>query len=327
MNHRLQARATAGGTTWPEELDEIVGGDHVAMLASATPAQGVVLAPLSNFGTRDRARGTITVNSSVGAWKKLDRILRNPSVALAFHTREHSSSERPEFVLAQGRAALSAPIPDYPETIIERWERFEPWRDLNPLWKRWLRVFAIRVEIKVSLERLVVWPDLECGGELEVLGAPLPPPPPPQRRPARGTDPRLNHARAAARASRLPHLLLGWIGADGLPMAVPVRIAGTAKEGILLDAPPGVVPAGGRRAGLTAHWFSERVIGQNQRIHTGWLEAGGPGDPVAYAPHTTAAYRFPASMSVFQLVAGAGTRWRLRQARRAGFLERIEADR
>jgi hypothetical protein len=57
------------------------------------------MAPL---GIRDGEKGTITVCSSLGLWKKLDRMRSNPSVAVAYHAREHGDSNRPEFVLAQG---------------------------------------------------------------------------------------------------------------------------------------------------------------------------------------------------------------------------------
>ncbi len=131
---------------------------------------------------------------------------------------------------------------------------------------------------------MLVWPDRMCRGAVEVTGRPLPAdPPPPQRPPRNGTAPRIGHARAAARAARLPHVLLGWVGAGWL-------------------APPGLVPSGGRRAGLTAHWFSRSVIGQNQRKHTGWLEAG---DELVYSPHTQSNYRFPESMTLYRLVSGA----------------------
>jgi hypothetical protein len=261
-------------------------------------------------------------NSSVGVWRKLDRIRSNPQVALAYHTREHAACERPEYVLVQGSATLSPPTPDYPSTIIENWERFERWRDVHPVWKRWQRVYALRVAIEVAVERAIVWPDLTCRGAPEVHGAPFPAEEPPaQAPPKRGTGPRLDHVRAARRVSRLPHALLGWVGADGFPLAVPTRVVGTEEGGILLyapEGPEGVVPSGGRRAGLTAHWFSRGVIGQNQRKHTGWLEAE-PGRAL-YAPHTEASYRFPASQTVFRIVSGAGTRWGLRGARRAGFV-------
>jgi hypothetical protein len=307
---------------WSDDVDEILDGDHVVMLAYVTPARGVVLLPVSNFAVRDRAAGTVTaVNSSVGVWRKLERIRRNPKVALAYHTREHGMSDRSEFVLVQGRATLSPPTPDYPSTILENWERFEPWAGVGPLWKRWQRVYALRVAIEVAVERVVVWADLACSGDPEIHVAPLPAePPPPQRPPKGGTAPRLDHVRAARRAERLPNVLLGWVDADGFPLAVPVEVQGTEERGIVLEPPHALVPPGGRRAGLTAHWFSHGAIGQNQRKHTGWLEAEPGAKRVVYAPHTQANYRFPTSRTVFRLVSGGGTRWGLRGARRAGFV-------
>jgi hypothetical protein len=300
--------------TWPESVDPIVDRDHVVMLAYATPARGTVLLPVTNFGIRDREAGTITVNSSVGAWRKLERMRRDPHVALAFHTRRHADHDRDEYLLVQGTANLSEPIPDYPSTVIDHWERVEPWRDLNPLWKRWLRVYALRVAIEVRAERVVVWPGLDCSGTAEVHGPPPPPEPAPQSPPRKGMGPRIDHRRAARRAARLPDVLLGWIGADRFPTVIPVRIDGTADDGILLEAPKGLVPAGGRRAALTAHWFSRNVVGQNQRKHTGWLDTR-PDGRLVYSPHTDSSYRFPPSPLLFRLVAGGGTRlW----ARRAG---------
>jgi hypothetical protein len=302
-------------------VEEIVDGDHVVALAYATPADGVVLTPVTNFGVHDRAAGTITPNSSIGAWKKLDRIRRKPLVSLAFHTREHSRTGRPEYVLVQGRATLSPPIPDYPTTIIDNWERIERWRDINPVWKRWQRVYGIRVGIEVAAERVVVWPDLGCRGEPVVHGVPLPSDPrAPQKPPGKGTGPRIDHARAAKRAQRLPYVLLGWVGADGFPFVIPVAVRETTERGMVLDAPGDFVPPGGRRAGLTAHWFSKGVVGQEQRVHTGWLEADPTEGRHLYAPHTDASYRFPASEALFRLVSGGATRLRVRQGRRAGLL-------
>jgi hypothetical protein len=306
---------------WSEHLDEVIGGDHVVGFAYVTPARGVVLLPMTNFAVRDREAGVLTsVNSSVGAWKKLERLRRNPNVALAFHTRRHALNERPEYVLVQGRASLCKPIADYPSTIAGHWERFEPWRDVHPVWKRWQRVYALRVAIDVAIERIVVWPDLGCRGVPEVLGAPWPEEPPaPQKPPRNGTGPRLDQARASAAVARLPDTLLGWVGADGLPVVVPVSATGSDARGMLLDAPEGMVPPGGRRAGLTAHWFSHGVIGQNQRKHTGWLEADAGDSRVVYAPHTQSNYRFPSSLTVFRLVSGGFARVGLRQARRSSF--------
>jgi hypothetical protein len=303
-------------------VDEIFDGDQAVALAYITPAKGVVVAPVTNFGMRDREVGRLAVNSSVGAWKKLDRIRRNPQVALAFHTREHGFSDRPEYVLAQGHATLSEPIPDYPSSVAAYWERYERWRDVHPLWKRWQRVYALRVQIDISVERLVVWPDLACHGVPEVLGIPLPPEPPPQQRPpAGGTEPRIDHVRAARRAKRLPNVLLGWVGADRFPMVAPVLIDRATERGMVLHRDEGLVPPGGRRAGLTAHWFAPRVVGQEQRVYTGWLGADlSERGKLLYSPHTDASYRFPASETVYRLVSGGATRWRLWRARRAGLV-------
>ena len=122
-------------TAWPDLVEEIVAGDHAVALAYVTPARGVVIIPVSNFSMHDREKGTITVNSSIGAWKKLDRIRANPQVALAFHTREHASTNRPEYVLVQGRASLSELLDEgWLEAHREEWERFTgPMREFGPL--------------------------------------------------------------------------------------------------------------------------------------------------------------------------------------------------
>lgn len=226
-------------TPWSERVEEILDGDHAVVLAYATPARGVVLAPVSNFGLHNRAEGVVTVNSSVG------------------------------------------------------------------------------VEIRITVERIVVWPDLACQGAPEVEGVPLPAEvPASQERPAKGTAPRVNHARAARRAKRLPNVLLGWVGVDGFPFVVPVNVGATNDDGILLDSPPRTAPPGGRRAGLTAHWFSRGVAGQRHVICTGWMESSG--GEVTYAPHTLAAYRMPSSRLIYQFVVGLFTRLRYRQATNRG---------
>jgi hypothetical protein len=166
----------------------------------------------------------------------------------------------------------------------------------------------------VHVERVVVWPDLACAGAPTVHGAPLPAdPPPPQTAPKGGTDPRVTPRRAA----RLPYVLLGWVGADGFPMVVPVGVRDSDERGVRLRTPPDVVPPGGRRAGLTAHSFERYVVGHEQRIHTGWLEATDDGEAV-YAAHTRRGYRLPRSKLIYAVASGVVTRRRHRDAERAG---------
>lgn len=305
---------------WPDPVDTILAGDHVVALAYATPAEGVVILPLSNFGVRDRAAGTLTVNTSVGVPKKLERIRANPRVALVYHAREHALHERPEFVLVGGTAELSQPIADYPSTMLAEWEPFEPWQDLPRVWKWWQRIYALRVSIVVRAERIVVWRDLDCMGVPTVIGAPLSAEPPAsQRPPAKGTGPRLDARRAARRARRLPHAMLGWVGADGFPAVAPVTVAGADADGIDLAATPGLVPPGARRAGLTAHMYGPQVLCQEQRKHTGWLEVDASGR-ARYSPHTDSSYWMPGSRLVYRAITGGATRMGVPAARRAGFM-------
>jgi hypothetical protein len=146
-----------------------------------------------------------------------------------------------------------------------------------------------------------------------------------QRPPAKGTAPRVGHLRAAKRAAKLPNVLLGGVGADGFPLVVPVAVNGARAEGMMLEAPPGLIPGGGRRAGLLAHSFARYTAGQHQRRHSGWLEAQ-PGERrVLFAPHTEHGYHMPASMFVFRLSAGGGTRLWLRRARQAGIAPAVRS--
>jgi hypothetical protein len=306
---------------WTDAVDDILGGDQVVALAYTTPASGVVLTPLTNFALRDRDKGTLTaINSSVGVYRKLERIRDNPKIALAYHTRKHGFSDRPEYVLVQGTATLLPPDPHYPKTIQDSWERFGGPVDVGRFWNWWLRVYNLRIPIRIDVERVVVWPDLACSGEPEIHGTPPPRSnPAPQRAPKKGTGPRIDHRRAARRAQRLDNVLLGWVGADGFPVAISARPAEATARGIVLEVPNGLVPSGGRRAGLLAHEFARYTAGQNQRKHTGWLEAEAGDTRVTYAPHTEAGYLMPSSMLVYRLAAGWGTRRGYRGAREAGF--------
>lgn len=307
-------------TAWPDSADEIFDCDQTVALAKTTPAAGVTLSPLTNFALRDRGEARMTpLNSSIGMWKKLETLRKRPHVAVAYHTRDHGFTGRPEYVLVQGTASLS-PLEDsgWLDRHRDSWERFAGPRDVGPLWERWLRYYHWRVAIEIAVRRVMVWPDLSCRGPAEIHGEGLPAPPAPQRPPKHGVGPRINHVRAARAARRLPHVLLGWVGGDGLPVVARVEVAGSESGGIVLAAAPGLVPPGGRRAGLLAHSFTAHGYGQNQRRYTGWLESDGTGTRLLYAPHTGRGYNLPAF--AFKLAAGPAT-WRgYRQARRAGLL-------
>lgn len=316
---RTAEQTTGTVAEWPDSVQTVLDSDQTIALATVTPAEGVVLAPLTNFALNDRAAGTVTVNTSVGMWLKLRRMQQNPRVAVAFHTRRHSASSQPEYVLAQGRATIG-PLDDadawYAE-LGERWERFGGQsRHVGPLWERWMRAYHWRVDITISIARLTIWPDLACAGDPAVLGSRPPAPPLRQQPPARGTEPRIDHHAAAAHARRYPHVLLGYVGSDGFPVVLPVGVRGANDTGLEIDCPE-TLP-GGRRAGMLAHTFSRYVVGQRQQSHTGWLDTATEG--ATFSPHSAHGYHLPPSRFMYNLSAGYVTRRGVRAGQKAGFL-------
>jgi hypothetical protein len=299
---------------WSEADDSIIGGDLTAALAYLTPAGGAVLTPVAPVGLRDRQAGTVSFTTSLGFGRKLDRIKQNPRVALAYHAREHGFASEQRFVLVQGTASYDAQ-PDrelLEATVGPASVRFMGPLRRGPFWDRWLQAYyADRVLVTVRVERVLSWPDLACGGEPALAGAPLgagdPPSQPP---PGKGTGPRVDVARTQGRLARLPHVLASYPGADGLPAIVPVRLGGEAlASGIQLRGP---LAPGGRRAGLLAHRYEAQLIGLESRQYTGWLQDG------VYAPHTESGFRAPANKTLLLLANGFMARRGLKRARALG---------
>ena len=306
--------------TWSDEIDDILGGDLTAGLAYATPAGGAVVTAVAPIGLRDRAAGTVGFTTSNGFGRKLERIRRDPRVALAYHAREHGHSGRPEYVLVQGRATPRPHDRAELEAIEPNVTHFMGAPARGRFWDRWLAAYyADRVLVDVAVERILVWPSLDCAGLPEILGAPLPAAPaPPQAPPKNGSDPRVPAERAAQRLAALPHRLVAALGADGFPLVLPFGVAASSEQGIDLRIAgaglPGVAP-GGRRAGLLAHDYRPRLIGLRARQHTGWIELDAAS--ARYAPHTETGFVAPPSKTLLLLANGFMARRGLRQARKA----------
>lgn len=301
---------------WSDEVDEILGGDLAVGLAYLTPAKGVMIAPMATLGMRDREAGTVTLSSSLALWKKLERMQRNPGVAVAYHARDYAFTDRPGFVLVQGRASFNT-TPDraWLEEITPEWDRFLGKRSTGLIGRTQHTYYWERIAINVQVERVSYYRQMDASGEPEVFGAPPAPPPAPQKPPAKGTGPREDTGKVAGSVEKLKHTLLGWCGSDDMPEVVPVTGAEPTDDGVRLTVPSGHVPPGGRRAGLTAHRFKEKMLGQDQRIHSGWMEADG--GEVLYSPHTRSGYTLPASKPLY-LFACATLATRMRAARKAG---------
>jgi hypothetical protein len=310
--------STTEPVRWSDREDEVLGGDLTAVLAYVTPARGVVLTAVAPVGLRDRERGTVTFTTSLGFGRKLDRMRDNPSVALAYHAREHGFATAGDYLLVQGRASFDLhPSPETLETVVRPAStRFMGAPKTGVFWDRWLReYYSDRVLVEVAVARVIDYDNRYAEGEASVTGPPLGEAPAPQDPPAKGTGPRIDVARAARRIAKLPHVLLGYLGADGFPVVLPVAVAGADPEGLRLRSPQ-PLPPGGRRAGLLAHRYEPQLIGLEARQHTGWLSLDGNGG-ATYAPHTETGFRAPANKTVLLLANGFMAKRGLKQARRA----------
>lgn len=303
---------------WPDRADLAISGDLTAALAYVTPAGGAVVTAVSPIGLRDRDAGTVSFTTSLGFGKKLERIARNPRVALAYHAREHGFADAPDYVLVQGDAQASVePSRDYLEsTLRPAATRFMgPPKEGRIFWDRWLReYYQDRVPVAVAVSRVSVWDNLDCAGPAEVHGAPHAGEPPAQAEPKNGTGPRVDAVRAARRLRGLDHALLAYVGGDGYPEIVPVEIGDGGADGIRLSSSRGL-PPGGRRAGLVAHSYRPKLIGLAARQHTGWLTVDEGG--ALYAPHTESGFRAPPNKTLLLFFNGLLAKRGLRRARKA----------
>jgi hypothetical protein len=303
---------------WDDDIDSILGGDLTAALGYRTPAGGIVLVALAPIGLRDRAAGTVGFTTSLGFGRKLERIERDPRVALAFHAREHGFAESPRYALVQGRArVLEKPSAEQRARVERLATTFLDARKRGIFWDRWLReYYDVRVQVDVDVDRIVSWPDLRCAGAPEVLGAPLSDDPPePQRPPKNGTAPRVDAERVGRRVRGTAHRLLGFAATDGYPQVVPVDVERAAPDGLELTAAVKLPPSG-RRAGLLGHSYRPQLIGLEARQYTGWLEVGDDGRAL-FAPHTELGYKAPANKTLLLFLNGLLAKRGVRKARRA----------
>ena len=302
--------------TWPDEVDAIIGGDLTAGLAYVTPAGGTVLSAVAPIGIRDREAGTVGFTTSLGFGRKLDRITRDPKVALAYHTREHGFATPPGVVVVQGTATVVPSTAELRDELTVRAERF-----LGPLkrgrfWDRWLRAYYDdRVLVTVRAERILSWPDEVATGEPAIVGPPLPAAPP-QSPPKQGTAARVDVGKAARKLTP-SHRLLGWRGGDGYPVVVPLRAIGGFGDYLWLRAGGEILPPGERRIGVLAHDYQPELIGLRSAHALGWLETTERGEGRFY-PHTMGGFVAPPNKTLLLLANGFLARRGLRQAAKAG---------
>lgn len=233
----------ASTTSWSDDVEQVLAGDLVVVLAHVTGAGGVVLTPLTNFGLHDRNAGTVTILTSLGAWKKLQRMEADPHVALVFQTRAHGYATGDGDVVMQGDASFEwTPDRRWLESIEPRGERFMGPRPRAAAWGRWTRIYHWeRVAVTVQVLRVWSWPDDACRAPAQVAGEPAPTlQPDSQAAPGKGTGPRVDLGSALRRLSRQSYVLAGGGRCRRLPAGGPGRRRG--------DRPRSCRPASSGRA-------------------------------------------------------------------------------
>jgi hypothetical protein len=304
---------------WSDEVDELLDGDLTAALAYNLPAGGTVLATVAPAGARDRAAGTVTASTSLGFGRKLERIAKDPRVALAYHARRFGFTDRPGLVVVQGTASISEIPPARWADLTAGAERHLGKLARGRFWDWWLQAYyRDRVLVDVDVTRVLAWWDPAAGGEPEVIGVPLPDEPAPPQEPPRSPG-RADAGRFARAVGALPHRLVGFQGSDGFPVVLPVTSV-AAGPGDALDigvpATPLLTP-GGRRAGLLGHRYNRQLVGLATRHAVGWLDVDAGGG-TRFTPRITSGFTAPANKTALLLANGVLARKGLRDARRAG---------
>ncbi len=262
---------------WDDAVNEVLTGDITAALAYVTPAGGAVVTAVAPCGSADRAEGVVGFTTSLGFGKKLERIVRQPSVALAYHSREHGFSTSAQFVLVQGSATVDlTPSEQRLKAFEPQATRFLGGIKRGAVWDRLLReYYGERVFVDVDVQRIIAWPDLQAAGDPVVVGDALGRPSRPagsaeerHRPPGRRHGDRRPDRRASpscpglSRRRRLPGGRPGRAGRPRRERAPPGRRPWPPAAGRAAGrAPRPLVPAAARRA---QHAGAHRLAGRSR---------------------------------------------------------------
>ena len=142
-------------------VGDVVRGDLTAALAYVTPAGGAVVTAVAPCGIADEQHDAVGFTTSLGFGRKLERIVREPKVALAYHAREHGFSADPRFVLVQGTATVDlTPSRARLDAFAPQAARYLGELKEGPIWDRLLReYYQERVFVDVAIDRIASWPD------------------------------------------------------------------------------------------------------------------------------------------------------------------------
>ena len=146
----------SGPVRWSDAADDVIKGDITAAVAYVTPAGGAAVTAVAPCGIGQRDLGTLGFTTSLGFGKKLERIIRNPHVALAI--TPVSTGTRPALCSCWLRAWprwSSHRRATRLEALTSQAERYVGKVMRGPAWDRLLReYYQERVFVDIALERV-----------------------------------------------------------------------------------------------------------------------------------------------------------------------------
>ncbi len=225
---------------------------------------------------------TLDISTGVGYPKKADDAARHPKVAQLFSDPTGCGIEAAPTVLAQGTATIHDS--NFPANR-ERYRReslrklpatkeLYPPKFIEPI----LGWYFDRIYVKMTPDRVLVWPNGDCTKEPAVYGAPLDPPAATGEPAAdTGVSPPVWDDRIDELGSRYDSAVLAWEDPDDHPFAVrlPVAIDRDARR-ILFPNPPAGVAVRLGPACVTAHSHSPEFLWQeNFQVRGDLVRDGG----------------------------------------------------
>jgi hypothetical protein len=273
----------AGPAGWPEAVVPIFQRAVTVEYLSLTRAGAPIMVPVAPYLEQD-AR-TLDVSTGLTYPTKAERARRNPKVCLLFADHVGTGLTDAPVVLVQGLATvrdadLQANTDRYLRLALAKAP--EMLRGTPRFLLRRLDFYFARIWIQVTPIRLCWWPstalDQAPGQWVAPPGTTAPPsdPPPPGKPPAPWLEePADWHAAARSAVARLDHRDLGWVDADGFPLAVPVAGVEQVEQGFRLRLGRHLPAAPQGPACLTFHSHPATFTRQENRTFVGEVSRAG----------------------------------------------------
>ncbi len=275
------ATVTTTAPAFPAELTELFDRAVTAEYASRTRAGAPVTVPVAPYLGEDGR--TLDLSTGLTYPVKAERARRDPRVALLYGDPLGSGLEAPPVALVQGLATvrdadLQAGTDRYVRRSMAKMP--ETYARMPRVALRRMSWYYARIWVEVTPLRVTWWPAGRLDEPPRVWEAPAgTEAPPSDPAPAGGRSPGVHREPGdwrltAAEDARLALRDLTVIGADGLPVVLPLREVEPVGEGFRVRLPAGAgLPAtardGSAPACLTLHTHSVPFTSQRNRAFAG----------------------------------------------------------